>query len=112
MTEPEYKAGIESGAITVEAIPEAEEKNASPVSNTSVEQFIPLLTQLQSTQRCLTAVPTFVPQTFQDQIQFVFTAGDYYLYLYFNNQWNSFSINGTPGVTQILAGSGISISPG
>lgn len=111
MTESEYSAAQSSGAIeNVE--PEETAPASSPTD--SISQFIPLLTQLQSTQRCLTAAPTNIPQTFQDQIQFVFDGTHYFLYLYFNNQWNSFPVigGGGSGVTQILASSGISISPG
>ena len=81
-------------------------------SSPSIDQFIPILTGLQSVQRVLSAPPSAIPQTFQDQIQFVYTAGVYYLYLYFNNQWNSFAgSGGGGGVTQLIAGTGISISP-
>jgi hypothetical protein len=99
MTEQEFNAGIENRSIIGEAPPEVEDAPIAPPSTTSIEQFIPLLMQLQSTQRCLTAAPTFIPQTFQDQIQFVFDGVMYSLYLYFSNQWNQFSIGG--GATSI-----------
>lgn len=114
MTAQEFQAASASGKIQVDVPDEGADGGASEPTTPSVpiEQFIPILTQLQSVQRCLTAAPTSIPKTFQDQIQFVFTGGNYYLYLYFNNQWNSFSVTGGSGVTQLLAGTGISISPG
>jgi len=66
--------------------------------------------ELQSVQDFLSAAPTFIPQTFQDQIQFVFDGSNYYLYLYFNNQWNAFPIASGGVVTSIAAGVGISVS--
>ena len=116
MTEPEFIAANASGSIESsepDTSTESETSN-SDVSTIPLEQFVPILTQLQSVQRCLTAAPTSIPQTFQDQIQFVFSSGNYFLYLYFNNQWNSFPVigGGGSGVTQVLAGTGISISPG
>jgi hypothetical protein len=117
MTESDYNAQLASGAIKIEPAPEEaapSESSTSSSSSISVEQFIPLLMALQSTQRCLTAAPTNIPQTFQDQIQFVFAGSTYYLYLYFNNQWNSFAATGGggSGVIQLLAGFGIALSPG
>jgi hypothetical protein len=54
----------------------------------SLAEFLPILLALQSTQNVLTAAPTFVPRTFQDQIQFVTTGGSSYLYLYFGGAWH------------------------
>lgn len=113
MTEQEFNAAATAGKVTVEADAQSDDttSTSSTLPTTPIDQFIPLLTQLSGAQVCLTSAPTFVPQTFQEQIQFVFTGGDYYLYLYFNGGWHSFSVSATPGVTQILAGTGIIISP-
>jgi hypothetical protein len=54
----------------------------------SLMEFLPVLLALQSSQNVLTAAPTFVPRTFQDQIQFVTTGGSSYLYLYFGGAWH------------------------
>ena len=54
----------------------------------SLTEFLPVLLALQSTQNVLTAAPTFVPRTFQDQIQFVNTGGSNYLYIYFGGAWH------------------------
>jgi hypothetical protein len=116
MIESEFKSAINSGAIKAEvdsqsAQGEPEGGAGLPVQQSfDLTQFLPMLIQLQSTQAVLTAPPTYIPRTFQEQIQFVFTGGVYYLYLYFNNQWNKVTLGAT-GVTQILAGSGISVSP-
>ena len=88
------------------------------------QEVAQLILRLSNSFRCswrskarshdLSAAPTFIPQTFQDQIQFVFDGTNYHLYLYFNNQWNNFSASGGgggSGVIQLIAGFGISLSP-
>jgi len=113
MTEQEYTAAQASGAVQVESPDTDEETSASSTTSDSIAEFIPLLTQLQSVQLCVNAAPTYIPQTFQEQIQFVFDGSNYFLYLYFNNQWNQFPIisgGGGAGVTSVLAGTGISLS--
>jgi hypothetical protein len=111
MTEPEFTSALSSGAITSEETTPTPETPQAVQPSYSLEQFLPILLQLQSTQQYVTAAPTYIPQTFQEQIQFVYTGGTYYLYLYFNNQWTSISSSATPGVIQLIAGSGISLSP-
>jgi len=96
MTEPEFSAALSSGAIKSEDSAATEPEGGAPTPVTqsySLAQFVPILLQLQSTQSYLTAAPTYVPQTFQEQIQFVYTGGKYYLYLYINNQWNSIALS-------------------
>jgi hypothetical protein len=108
MTQDEYNAALASGSAKVET--ESADAPSAPVeSGIDLEQFVSILVALQSTQRCLSAAPTFIPQTFQDQIQFVFDGTNYSVYFYFNNHWTQ--VSGVTGVNQILAGSGISISP-
>ena len=104
MTESEFNA---SGAIEETTTAAGAEGGASEPATqpTSLIQFLPLLTSLQSVQKYVSTVPTYVPQTFQEQIQFVYDGTHYFLYLYFNNQWNSFSVS--PG-----AGSAISTLSG
>ena len=77
-----------------------------------LNQFLPMLLQLQRTQDYLTAAPTFIPQTFQDQIQFVFTGSAYYLYIYFNNQWNNIPLGGSEPSGTIKAFGGSSAPTG
>ena len=99
MTEPEFNAAVSSGSIQTEA-PDAGDQGgaAAPAApSISITQFIPLLMQLQSVQLCVSAAPTYIPQTFQEQIVFVFNGSDYFLYLYFNNQWNEFAVSGGGG---------------
>lgn len=116
MTQDELSAALASGKVSIES-PESSESEAGggaslPATPTlSLAQFLPLLLQLQSVQQCVATAPTYIPQTFQDQIQFVFDGTKYWLYLYFNNQWNSIQLGGSV-VSQIIAGSGITISPG
>jgi hypothetical protein len=117
MTEPEFNAGVASGSITAtDAAPTDTGGGAAAPETQSIPltQFVPLLMQLQSVQLCVSTAPTAIPQTFQEQIVFVFDGSNYFLYLYFNNQWNSFPVigGGGSGVTQALAGFGIAISPG
>jgi hypothetical protein len=95
MTEPELNQAIQSGNVAQEpdAHPPASDSPAPAASptqeQTDFHQFIPIAVALQSTQKYLSAAPTFVPQTFQDQIQFVFDGKTYWLYFYANNQWNA-----------------------
>src|SRR5882672_6789773 len=104
MTQEEFNAAITAGDVAHEAQassadtshPAAEASSpstavaasAAPTQNLTIDQFIPILVALQSTQKFLSAAPTFVPQTFQDQVQFVFDGTSYSLYFYANNQWN------------------------
>lgn len=104
MTQDEYNAALSSGAATVEE-PATPDTAASSITDSNqtvtptlppesaVDQYIPQLVALQSVQNYITAAPTFIPQTFQDQIQFVYTGGLYYLYLYFNGAWRSQQLN-------------------
>lgn len=99
MTVQEFQAAISSGSVKSAAPATAASPAsgpsttaaASPAAPSSVEQFLPQLVLAQSTQSFLAAPPTFVPQTFQDQIQFVFDGTSYFVYFYFNNQWNKFT---------------------
>jgi hypothetical protein len=111
MLESEFIAAAGRGKIQIDDA-SAEPEGGAPlpvVQPISLEQFLPILLQLQSTQRYLTAAPTFIPQTFQDQIQFVYTGGVYSLYLYINNQWSQFSAGGGGG-TSINGRSGGSVN--
>jgi hypothetical protein len=67
-------------------------------SASDFEQYVPVVVGLQSTQRVLTGAPTFIPQTFEDQIQFVYDGTNYYLYFYANNQWNKTAAAGDIGL--------------
>jgi len=110
MTESEFIAAAHSGSNDAEDYTESNSAVFPASESFDLMQFLPMFLQLQSTQSFLTSAPTLVPQTFQDQIQFVYTGGVYYLYLYFNNQWNSVALGAT-GVTKLIAGTGISLSP-
>lgn len=88
MTQEEFTAAASKGEIEIQEPNEEVSGNPSPdVSGTSTDQFLPIFMALQYGQKYLTAAPTFVPQTFQDQIQFVYTGGSYYLYVWINNGW-------------------------
>jgi hypothetical protein len=95
MTQDELTQAMGSGQATVEE-PQSSGSDAGtpapaaqPAQPLSFEQFLPMLVAIQSTQKFLSAAPTFIPQTFQDQIQFVFDGTNYYIYVYFNNLWKS-----------------------
>jgi hypothetical protein len=108
MTSGELQAQADAGNVSQEESPPTTttantETAASPQSPGpqpapvhSMEQYIPVVVSLQSTQKYLSAAPTFVPQTFQDQIQFVFDGTTYWLYFYANNKWNALEVS-TPG---------------
>jgi len=92
MTQEELQQADASGKVSAnEPATTSEGATTSPTlakpSETSIEQYIPILNQLQSVQRYLLAHPTFTPQTFQDQIQFVFDGSDYWIDTYFNGSW-------------------------
>ena len=116
MTGPEFTAALSSGAIKAEDSAATEPEGGAPTPVTpsySLSQFVPVLLQLQSTQQYLSAAPTAVPQTFQEQIQFVYTGGVYYLYLYFNNQWNSIALSAPSmvfGATGRMSGGGVTVT--
>jgi hypothetical protein len=102
MTQEEFNASITSGAAKVEEPATSDASSAAPAqaastpppqAATSIDQFLPVLIALQSTQQYLSAAPTFIPQTFQDQIQFVFDGTNSYLYLYINNTWQKVQLN-------------------
>jgi hypothetical protein len=111
MTQEDFTKAIASGQVETENTPEPETGTSSGQSF-SLEQFTPLLVALQSTQQYLTAAPTNIPQSFQDQIQFVYTGGVYYLYLYINNQWVSQKIGNTGKFGGTGADGALSISSG
>ena len=88
MTQEEFVAANKSGAVSFET-PESDTHEAGglPASTgMSLSQFLPLLIQLQSVQQFVSTPPTNIPQTFQDQFQFVYDGANYFLYLYFNNK--------------------------
>ena len=85
--EPAQTPGSGSGAPAL-APSSGAGSSVSANENTDITQFIPLLVQLQSIQAWLPSAPTVAPQTFEDQIQFVYDGTNYYLYFWANNQWN------------------------
>ena len=110
MTSEEFATAAKSGAVSFESsesgAPETESgtsEGATP--GLSINQFLPLLVQLQSVQQYVATAPTYIPQTFQDQFQFVFDGTNYLLYLYFNNQWNSIKLGSSdaPGDMKMAA---------
>jgi hypothetical protein len=77
----------------------------------ALEDFLPILLRLLMPDRPLTSPPDFTPKTFLDCIQFyVDGSGAYYLYVFMEGAWRIFPAGSA--VSQILAGSGISVSPG
>jgi hypothetical protein len=58
------------------------------------DELDPILNALRMPRRYLSDHPTFTPQNFYDQIQFVLDAGNNkFLDLYFNGQWNQFALS-------------------
>lgn len=77
----------------------------------ALDDFLPVLLRLLMPDRPLTSPPDFTPKTFLDCIQFyVDGSGAYYLYVFMEGAWRIFPAGSA--VSQILAGSGISVSPG
>lgn len=97
MTSEDFNAAAASGKVTVvqPATPPASSTPSTP--RVDLSQFLPLLTALQSVKKWLSAAPTSVPQTFVDQLQFIFDGSNYYLYFYANNQWNQVGSSGAGG---------------
>jgi hypothetical protein len=84
----EGKVADEAQVSDVHPAAEAAAPDTVPQSYT-LEEFVPILVQLQSLQKTDTAVPTDTPQTFQDQFRFIRIGGIDYLYFYSNNAWKA-----------------------
>jgi hypothetical protein len=84
------------------------EQMPSERSGFTLEDFIPILTNLLVPRAVLTTIPTFVPKTFVDSIQLYTDGTDTWLYLYVSNAWHAFMAN---SVTRLVAGLGITLSP-
>lgn len=85
------------------------EPYAQPAAYT-LEDFVPILLTLLTPRKALTTVPTFTPKTFVDSIQLYTDGSSFYLYFFIDNAWRSFPAGSA--VSQIVAGSGIGLSPG
>jgi hypothetical protein len=59
-----------------------------------LSEYIPILVPLQSVQKPLSAHPTFVPQSFQEQIQFVFDGLNHWIDIYENGDWRKTMLDG------------------
>jgi hypothetical protein len=114
MTIDELNAEAAAGNVESESGSTPDAGVSEPASSTdyNLEEFLSILIALQSVQQWLSAAPTFVPQTFQEQIQFVYDGSTYSIYFYANNQWNQVANSGGGGgaVTSVNAGVGISVS--
>jgi hypothetical protein len=94
MTQDDLNKAIQDGSVTMEENTSDTQtpQTTAPAHQSDLEEFRPILVDLQAIKRNLTAAPTTVPQTFEDQIQFAVINGQTYLYFYTNNQWNSIPV--------------------
>lgn len=84
--------------------------SSSGLQTYSLDDFLPMLLNLLVPRKALTTVPTFTPKTFVDCIQ-VYTDGTtYFLYVFMDGDWRVFPAGDV--VSQIIAGTGMSVSPG
>jgi microcystin-dependent protein len=94
MTEEQFKDAMKANKVDV-AEPAAQAKRDTPGDGQpTLAEFLPLLVALRTVQQPLSAAPTSAPQTFQDQIQFVFDGSACYLYLWISNAWQQVPIGG------------------
>jgi len=117
MTQDEYNAAQSAGKVSrledigIEGDPAAPEPVADQDHPAySLENFLPILVNLITPRKPLTSAPTFTPKTLVDSLQFVDDGANRWLYLYMNGAWRSAPLSVT-SVSQLIAGTGISISP-
>jgi hypothetical protein len=83
MTESELQKTIETTQpVKQEPTPAPQEQSFDPLN-----PFLTILNLLNRPRNYLSAAPTFVPQNFVDQFQFVDDGVDKWLYVYFNKVW-------------------------
>jgi hypothetical protein len=103
MTESELNQAIQKGDVApADANPDTSTENpqtpSAPAQEpTNVEQYIPIMVDLSNVRRYLSSAPTMAPQSFQDQIQFVYDGTSYFLYFWANNQWNGIPVPTSSG---------------
>jgi hypothetical protein len=106
MTQEELIQAASEGNVETATPDTAPQSTSSPPSINGIptlQEFLPALNALRAIQPYLTAHPTFVPQTFQQQVQYVFTGGEYWIDIYVNGAWQKTKLdsNGFPnGLTQ------------
>lgn len=99
MTEQEFNQAVSDGKVTVLDPQTPENPNPAPEP---FNEYEPILNRLRSPKRALTAVPTFVPQTFEESIQYVDDGLTKKPYFYINGEWVSYDI--TTGIAFDNAG--------
>lgn len=88
MVESEFKSQKKAGKVTLVEKPAPTSTEKKSVANdVSLSDYISILSKLQAPKKFLTAVPTNVPKTFVDSIQFYDTGGVRRLYVYVNKVW-------------------------
>lgn len=118
MTQDEYNQAKAAGKVTsLEDLGiEGDSTTPAPAQTEdhpaySFEDFLPILVNLITPRKPLTSPPTFTPKTLVDSLQFVDDGSNRWLYLWMNGAWRSAPLSVT-AVNQIVAGPGISVSPG
>ncbi|HSY52457.1 MAG TPA: hypothetical protein VLC46_26890 [Thermoanaerobaculia bacterium] len=104
------QAATEAAAAQSDTSSGSSPSSSGPTDSFTLDDFLPILTNLLVPRNFLAAAPTFTPKTLVDSIQFVFDGTTYSLYLFINGDWRQFT-NSSP-VTQIIAGPGITVAPG
>lgn len=90
MTEQEYNQAVDQGqANTVQPAvqPATHPAQAQPEDLPTFDENQPLLESLRRPRKNLTAVPTFIPKTFADSIQYIDNGIRKYPVFYINNVW-------------------------
>lgn len=89
MTEEDFNKKQSKGEVKVVKPDKPKgKKDDNPIDTAQkFEDFIPILTSLQSPKRSIDSAPTFVPKTFADSIQFYQNGATYRVYFYVSNTW-------------------------
>lgn len=88
---------------TISSAPEDAAPSVPQIEKPSeIEMYLPMLEVLKRPKRHLTAVPTFVPKSYADQIQFYYTSftdgfgvttNTYRVYFYFAGAWHYINVS-------------------
>ncbi len=86
MDETQLAKEIKNGNVQI--IPPPQQQTPVPQTpDSSLSQFIGLLTALRAPKQYVKTAPSLIPKTFLDQIQFYDDGVNRRLYLYINNTW-------------------------
>src|SRR5882672_10470452 len=99
MTEDQFNQNVDAGNVSV--IDPSQPAPITQPNTVDISEYESLLASLRKPRIFLDAVPTFVPKTFSDSIQFV-DDGSKKLCVYFENAWNVITVSGT-GLSKIRA---------